>query len=94
MVGYEREELVAGRKTFMELTPPEWESRSLQTVAKLQRGGTVQPYEKEYFRKDGSRVPVIVVGRQSTQGRHSHRRNDSPLSTRQRTFRERVTWSP
>jgi PAS domain S-box-containing protein len=61
MVGYEREELLPGRKTLIELTPPEWESVSLQAVAILQRGGTVQPYEKEYLRKDGSRVPVIAV---------------------------------
>jgi PAS domain S-box-containing protein len=62
MVGLDREDLAKRRITFLDLTPPEGKSRALRNVAQLARGGTMQPYEKEYFRKDGSRVPVIVVG--------------------------------
>jgi C4-dicarboxylate-specific signal transduction histidine kinase len=29
-------------------------------VAQLEASGTTQPHEKEYFRKDGTRVPVLV----------------------------------
>jgi C4-dicarboxylate-specific signal transduction histidine kinase len=45
-----------------ELTPPEWRERDMRTVAELNSTGTVQPFEKEYFRKDGSRVPVLLGG--------------------------------
>jgi PAS domain S-box-containing protein len=62
MLGYEREDLASGRVNRTGLTPPEWRLRDLRTVAELKRMGTVQPFEKEYFRKDGSRVPVLVGG--------------------------------
>lgn len=62
MLGYDREDLVSGRLNRTDLTPPEWRLRDLRTVAELRRMGTVQPFEKEYFRKDGSRVPVLVGG--------------------------------
>jgi PAS domain S-box-containing protein len=60
MVGYDREDLVAGRIRWTELTPPEWRDRFPRERAELKMTGTVQPHEKEYFRKDGSRVPVLV----------------------------------
>ena len=60
MVGYDREDLVSGRINWAELTPPEWRDRDARAVAELRSTGTVTAYEKEYFRKDGSRVPVLV----------------------------------
>src|SRR5438034_8927099 len=45
----------------MDLTPAEWLDRDLgQLVPQLKLTGSLQPFEKEYFRKDGSRVPVLV----------------------------------
>ena len=62
MVGYDREDLVSGRISRTDLTPAEWRDRDTQTVADLKMVGTVQPFEKEYFRKDRSRVPVLIGG--------------------------------
>src|SRR5262249_53910207 len=60
IVGYDREDLVLGRMRWTELSPPEWRERDQLTRAQLHSTGIVQPLEKEYFRKDGSRVPVLV----------------------------------
>ena len=60
IVGYDREDLVSGRVRWTELSPPEWRERDILTQAELNSTGIVQPFEKEYFRKDGSRVPVLV----------------------------------
>jgi len=60
MLGYNREELILGQLRRQELTPAEWRDADDQAEAELKAAGTVQPREKEYFRKDGSRVPVLV----------------------------------
>src|SRR5262245_29633810 len=60
LVGYDREDLVSGRVRWTELSPPEWRERDALSQAELNSTGIVRPFEKEYFRKDGSRVPVLV----------------------------------
>lgn len=62
IVGYDRDDLLSGRLHRTDLTPPEWRDRDVQTVAELKRLGTAHPFEKEYVRKDGSRVPVLIGG--------------------------------
>ena len=61
MVGYAREDLISGRLRWTELTPAEWRDADDQALAELKVVGTLQPREKEYFRKDGSRVPLLVA---------------------------------
>jgi len=68
VVGYDREDLTAGRLHRTTLTPPEWRERDARTVAELKRIGTAQPFEKEYLRKDGSRVPVLIGGAMFEEG--------------------------
>jgi PAS domain S-box-containing protein len=60
MVEYGRDDLVSGRVRWTELTPAEWRDADERAVAELRATGTAQPFEKEYFRKDGSRVPVLL----------------------------------
>jgi PAS domain S-box-containing protein len=61
IVGYEREDLTSGRLRWTDLTPPEWLERDVeQMIPELHAAGILQPFEKEYFRKDGRRVPVLI----------------------------------
>jgi PAS domain S-box-containing protein len=60
MLQYGREDLVSGGVRWTDLTPAEWRDRDERAMADLKSTGTVQPYEKEFFRKDGSRVPVLI----------------------------------
>jgi PAS domain S-box-containing protein len=62
MVGYSRADLLSGRVRWTELTPAEWRERDEQAVAEMATTGIFQPLEKEYFRKDGGRVPVMIGG--------------------------------
>jgi PAS domain S-box-containing protein len=60
MLKYSREDLISGRVRWTDLTPAEWRDRDERAVAELKATGTAQPFQKEYFRKDGSRVPVLL----------------------------------
>jgi C4-dicarboxylate-specific signal transduction histidine kinase len=62
MVQYTREDIACGRVRWTDLTPAEWRDRDERALADLKATGVVQPFEKEYFRKDGSRVPVLLGG--------------------------------
>jgi PAS domain S-box-containing protein len=62
MLGYTRDDLVSGRIQWTELTPAEWQAASDRAVAQIQATGSCDVFEKAYFRKDGSRVPVLVAG--------------------------------
>ena len=60
MVQYDREDLQAGLRWF-DMTPPEWQDvHAREEAEELARTGKMQAREKEYFRKDGSRVPVLI----------------------------------
>jgi PAS domain S-box-containing protein len=60
MTGYNRKELEAGQVRWSDMTPPEYDADDQQAIAQLKSTGRVQPYEKEYFRKDGRRLPILL----------------------------------
>jgi PAS domain S-box-containing protein len=62
MVNYDREDLVAGRIYWTELTPPDWRDRNNLRIKTQKSSGHFPPFEKEYTRKDGTRVPVLMGG--------------------------------
>jgi PAS domain S-box-containing protein len=62
MVNYDREDLVSGRIRWADLTPPDWRDRNNARIEQQKSGGRFEPFEKEYTRKDGSRVPVLIGG--------------------------------
>jgi PAS domain S-box-containing protein len=60
IVGYSREDLAAGRLDWQAISPPEYAEIDRRAVEQTAARGSCEPYEKEYFRKDGSRIPVLV----------------------------------
>jgi formate hydrogenlyase transcriptional activator len=62
MVGYSREDLEAGRLHWPDLTPPEYFPLDDRAHEEGLRYGACTPFEKEYIRKDGDRVRVLVAG--------------------------------
>src|SRR5712672_4657746 len=62
MVNYDREDLVARRIRWADLTPPDWRDRNNARIEQKKSSGRFEPFEKEYTRKDGSRVPVLIGG--------------------------------
>ena len=61
LVGYTREDLVAGRLVWPDLTPREYEALDELAHEEGLRFGACTPFEKELIRKDGTRVPVLVA---------------------------------
>ena len=62
LVKYDRDDLTSGRVRWTDLTPAEWRECDYWAIAQLKATGIFQPYEKEFFRKDGSRMPVLLGG--------------------------------
>ena len=51
---------VSGQVRWTDLVPAEWRERDERALAERKSTGKLRPYEKEYFRKDGNRVPALM----------------------------------
>jgi PAS domain S-box-containing protein len=60
MTGYSRQELVSGTVSWKDMTPAEHQIDDAQRIDQLRLSGQLPPREKEFFRRDGSRVPVLI----------------------------------
>ena len=60
IIGYNRNDLEAGRVHWRQITPPGWASVEHKAMEQLLETGACQPFEKEYLHRDGHRVPVLI----------------------------------
>jgi PAS domain S-box-containing protein len=60
MVGYSRQDLLSGEVNWERMTPTEYSQFNKRKAVQVRAGARFAPYEKEYLRKDGSRIPVLV----------------------------------
>jgi PAS domain S-box-containing protein len=63
MTGWSREDVASRSLDWRKMTPPEWIAESEAQLQRLAEIGRTGPYEKEYFRKDGSRSWMLFAGR-------------------------------
>lgn len=59
ITGYTRADLDAGLVRWDTMTPAEYAALDQAHIAEAAERGSCTPYEKEYVRKDGSRVPIM-----------------------------------
>lgn len=60
-IGYSRDDLDKHVITWQKITPPEYYSMDIESFEKMQRSGSIKPYEKEYIRQDNSRVWILLA---------------------------------
>ncbi len=60
LIGCTRQELEAGEISWEQLTLPQYLPADYRALEAVRHSGSCEPYEKEYIRKDGSRVWVLI----------------------------------
>lgn len=61
LIGYSRAEMERGELRWVAMTPPEYADLDNRALQQLSATGTCLPFEKEYIRKDGTRVPILIA---------------------------------
>ena len=72
LLGMNRNDLLAGRLRWNAITPPEHGDRMAEAIRQAYATGVSLPFETEFIRQDGSRVPVLAgaafIGREQRFG--------------------------
>jgi PAS domain S-box-containing protein len=89
MVGYTRDDLAGGLIDWQAMTPPEHRGADQAALGEMHEKGRVAPYEKEFVRKDGSRITVLTGGSSWTSGHKAGVGFVVDISERKRQERKR-----
>jgi PAS domain S-box-containing protein len=60
IIGYDSDDVAAGRMQWKALLPPEWNADDDSIMEAMLATGVAPPFEGAYMRKDGTRVPVLI----------------------------------
>lgn len=60
VTGYDRADLEAGRMQWESMTPPEYRHLTTAALDQFERSGHCPPWEQDFYRRDGSRVPALL----------------------------------
>lgn len=62
LLGYTREEFLENGSSWRKITPEDQFVKDLKAFEQILERGVCEPYEKEYYHKDGKRVSVYIGG--------------------------------
>ncbi|TVP59798.1 MAG: PAS domain S-box protein [Nodularia sp. (in: Bacteria)] len=62
MVGYTPEDLLTAGISWRQITPLEYQDLDEKALAELLNFGSFTPFKKQYIRKDGSLLPILICG--------------------------------
>jgi PAS domain S-box-containing protein len=71
MVDYTSEDCAAGRMRWNDMTPPKYRKLDEKALGELAVSGVCETYEKEYIRKDGSRIAILLGCATFEVGKHT-----------------------
>jgi PAS domain S-box-containing protein len=94
MLGFDRDDFVSGRVRWTDLIPPDYRDLAARALEQVMTIGTSRPFERDYLRKDGRRVPVLIGAARFEEGGNQGVAFVLDLSERKRAeelFREMQT---